>query len=1173
LKALPFITIFFIVLLSLPQSSTSQVYSRAKNLSVKDGLSDNNVTSFFKDSKGFVWIGTSNGLNRYDGHSFKIYKPAAGNSISNEVINDIAEDSKGRIWVATMEGLNYYDPAKDQWECMRHNPASRETGLPNDIVWDIDIDKSDVISIASDVFAFCTYNIHTKKFILYDWPAFARNHPSINTTRYRSIQKFTRKSETEYWLATTRGLVSLNTQTGKFEFISGGYNENIKDIKADDKTGKVFLSADKGKFFCYSQSAKKFTIEKIIAEPFPSVQYEWPGNDEIWMASVNGLIKINDQRTGWRLQPGLQQLSASLLPGSVNVVYTDRNGIKWIGTSNGMSVFDHSGSSSYFLPLLPKADATGMNNISGVYFDEESQCYFVCAIEPSSVFIINKKTGVVQNISSDTKGKQFVFCTAIRKDNDNNIWLLTANAVYRYNRANNSFTEFPTPQDGSEAVFRDMKRDKKGNYWFASFNKAILFYDVAQKKFIALNDSISPKMTTATGIAFTDSDNMLVSSFGTGLFRFHFPSAKATGFFDDAGNQKYARLLMANSMYMDRQENVWVATYAGGVFKYNPGKSYNDAFTQYDMRTGLPSNSILSVCSGSDSVLWVLTAQGLAAMNTNGTFSHTVSSEETFGFHSFASDSRYPHDIYYDTTTNELLTGVGGGLLIYHSRKKASLQFPIAITRVQTNDKLITTSDSASYEPFRLPFRSNAVSFSFAGLYYGSANITYEYWLEGYDKNWIKDEKKFEAAYQNLPPGKYIFQVRAKDAEGNITGEATALSFRIIPPFWRSIWFVGLIVLAVVATVWWFIRSLQEKLAMERIVNSFATSLYGQNTTEDIFWDVAKNCIEKLGFVDCVIYQRDELKNVLIQKAAYGPKNPYRREIVNILELPVGKGIVGSVAESGKSIIIKNTSKDERYVVDDEKRLSEITVPVKVDGKVYAVIDSEHPQKSFYKSFHLRVLKKIAAICAERISKHLTEERLRAKIARDLHDEMGSTLTSINIISKVAMEVKQDEEKIKEYFQKIKDHSGRMMESMSDMVWAINPINDSFEKVILKIKEFTAEMLEPARINYYFKTVGPLEEIQLNPEQRKDVYLIFKEAVNNIVKYSGATEVNIVFNFSDKILKMQITDNGNGFDTAIVSSGNGLKNMQSRSREIGATIKIDSIKGAGSSISMLLPIT
>ncbi len=386
-------------------------------------------------------------------------------------------------------------------------------------------------------------------------------------------------------------------------------------------------------------------------------------------------------------------------------------------------------------------------------------------------------------------------------------------------------------------------------------------------------------------------------------------------------------------------------------------------------------------------------------------------------------------------------------------------------------------------------------------------------------------------------------------------------------------WWYGCIFLITAMAVFWIIHSLQQRLKEEKTISAFATSLYGQKTVEDIFWHTAKSCVEKIGFIDCVVYQIDTTRNLLLQKAAFGPKNPWRREIINRIEIPVGMGIVGSVAQTGKAEIIYNTAADPRYIVDDERRLSEITVPVWIDGKVFGVIDSEHPRRRFYKKHHLRMLKKISAICSERIAKYLAEDKLRSKIARDLHDEIGSTLTSINILSKVAMQNGLEAAKIKTYLQKIKDNSANIMERMSDIVWAINPVNDSFDKVILRMKEFAAEILESAGINYYFSEEGSLNKTQLNLEQRKDIYLIFKEAVNNAVKYSRATEVNVILQKENDRLKMIIIDNGNGFNAEAGHAGNGIKNMQSRAAGMRGTLKIDSIKGTGTTIGLEVIIT
>ena len=137
-------------------------------------------------------------------------------------------------------------------------------------------------------------------------------------------------------------------------------------------------------------------------------------------------------------------------------------------------------------------------------------------------------------------------------------------------------------------------------------------------------------------------------------------------------------------------------------------------------------------------------------------------------------------------------------------------------------------------------------------------------------------------------------------------------------------------------------------LEIEMAINYFSVSLFNPNTVDEVLWDLAKNCISRLNFVDCVVYLKDKSGKRLIQKAAYGIKNPKDYEIYNPIEVEIGKGIVGSVAASGVAEIIADTSTDKRYIVDDEARLSEIAIPIKSGSEVFGVIDSEHPDKGFF---------------------------------------------------------------------------------------------------------------------------------------------------------------------------------------------------------------------------------
>lgn len=154
----------------------------------------------------------------------------------------------------------------------------------------------------------------------------------------------------------------------------------------------------------------------------------------------------------------------------------------------------------------------------------------------------------------------------------------------------------------------------------------------------------------------------------------------------------------------------------------------------------------------------------------------------------------------------------------------------------------------------------------------------------------------------------------------------------------------------------------------------FSESLLDIDNEEAILWDLAKNCISKLGFVDCVVYLLDDSRDVMIQKAAYGPKNPKDFEIYEPVERPLGFGIVGHVAKSGNAELIHDASKDERYRMDDQFRYSEVCVPIIIDGEVIGIIDCEHPEKNFFSEHHLHMLLTMSSITAIKLKSLRTQK-------------------------------------------------------------------------------------------------------------------------------------------------------------------------------------------------------
>ena len=208
------------------------------------------------------------------------------------------------------------------------------------------------------------------------------------------------------------------------------------------------------------------------------------------------------------------------------------------------------------------------------------------------------------------------------------------------------------------------------------------------------------------------------------------------------------------------------------------------------------------------------------------------------------------------------------------------------------------------------------------------------------------------------------------------------------------------------------------------------------------------------------------------------------------------------------------------------------------------------------------------------VKRLMAVEAIRQKVSRDLHDDIGSTLSTINILSTMAKsKLIEDPVKAGEYISKISDNSSRMMEAMDDIVWSINPLNDSMQRIFARMREFATEVLEAREVEVHFRFDEEANNLTLNMEQRRDIFLIFKEAINNIAKYAHATKVELQVTYKAPQLILLIKDNGKGFDVDKADNGNGLNNMQKRADKLKAIYHITSQPAAGTTIMLQMQIT
>ncbi|NOS91407.1 MAG: tetratricopeptide repeat protein [Cyclobacteriaceae bacterium] len=299
----------------------------------------------------------------------------------------------------------------------------------------------------------------------------------------------------------------------------------------------------------------------------------------------------------------------------------------------------------------------------------------------------------------------------------------------------------------------------------------------------------------------------------------------------------------------------------------------------------------------------------------------------------------------------------------------------------------------------------------------------------------------------------------------------------------------------------------------------------------------------------------------------YESRNQFDKALKN---LKLGQQLTDSV--KGSQVIYQLKRLEEEYQTD--KKEKEIAL-LKKDQELQTLALSRQRVIitlgiiAFIAAFVIAVLLINRYRVLNRSKRLLEIEKVRNNIARDLHDDMGSALSSINILSQVALVEKNGN--TQSYLQRIGEQSARMMEDMSDMVWSINPRNDSMSQVLIRMREFASEIFELKNIEYQFIEKG-IEQLMLNADQRKNIFLIFKEAINNAAKYSGANRVEIGLHQRGSVLEMAVSDNGQGFDEQTIKAGNGLRNMRERAKEIKGNLELRSAMGKGTEIVLSVPI-
>jgi PAS domain S-box-containing protein len=431
----------------------------------------------------------------------------------------------------------------------------------------------------------------------------------------------------------------------------------------------------------------------------------------------------------------------------------------------------------------------------------------------------------------------------------------------------------------------------------------------------------------------------------------------------------------------------------------------------------------------------------------------------------------------------------------------------------------------------------------------------FEFRLFGADDRWSSPAPLHSVRWANMTPGTYEFQVRAVSGSGDRSPQPARVAFRVLPPVWRRGWFLALAAFAAIAALGVFER--YRSRARRAVAESEVRYRTLAETASDVIVTIDESGV--------MTYVNAAVEGVF----GHSPAELIGRELTVLMPERLrehhSRGLArycstGQRRLSWKAIELPGLCKDGREIP-----LEVAFGEFRRDGRHYFtgtirdISERKHAEEKLVKA---------------REERYAELERVRKRIAADLHDEIGSSLTQISILSEVAQSRGTAADPVLSHsLSTIAGASRELVDSMSDIVWAINPAKDHLSDLTQRMRRVASDSFTASNTAFHFDMPHEADHLQLGANVRRELFLIFKEGVNNMVKHSACTEATIRLHVNADTLRLELIDNGKGFDLSQPSEGHGLTSLRSRASALGGTLTIVSEPGSGSTIAFHLPLT
>ena len=774
---------FFITIFCQAQSVEEHYYF--KNLSIRNGLSQNTVNAILQDRKGFMWLGTKDGLNRYDGLSFRKFKHDAANprSIGNSFITSLYEDFNGNIWVGTDAGVYIYYPEKEAFE--EFDCQSLEKTRIERSVSMIAGDKQGRVWIAVEAQGMFCYDTRQK---------LLRNYPLSEISS--NIKCFTFDSGGTLWLGfygdglyySKDNLATVHPygspEDGKREFeggvitkiVQGNYNclyigsvkegvselnltsGQVRNLLAIDESGEsifcrdllpysdneLWIGTESGIYIYNLRTAQFIHLRASLYDSYSlsdnAIYALYKDREEgLWIGSYFGGVDYYPRQYTYFAKYSPKNIANSLHGKRVREFCRADDGTLWIGTEDGgLNHFNPKTKEFHFFE--PSA---GFTNIHGLCMDGS---HLWVGTFSKGLRVIDTRTGVVLRTYTEghtphSLNDNSIF--SICRTSAGEIYLGTLFGLLRYNRTQDSFDCIP--ELNGKFVY-DIKEDSYGNLWLATYANGAYCYDVSARRW----------------------KNYVFDA-------------------EDERSLPYDKVL---SVFEDSYRQIWLTTQGGGFCLFHPD---TETFTRYGLKDGLPNDVVYQIVEDDDRFLWLTTNNGLVR------FDPKTMEMKVFSTANGLPTNQFNYRSGFKDEAGNIYLGSINGFVAFDPRTFAeNRQVPaVAITDFLLFNKEVSVGETDSPLKSSITFSDkvvltadqNSFSFRIAALSYQAPRMNkLMYKLEGFDEGWLTIGESPLVTYSNLGYGDYVFKVKASNSDGVWNEQETSLHLSILPPFYLSGW-------------------------------------------------------------------------------------------------------------------------------------------------------------------------------------------------------------------------------------------------------------------------------------------------------------------------------------------------------------------------------------------------